>query len=217
MSNQAEINLPINSQIGLMAIKEEYNDKFCKVDRQVDDGRGEQYFDFLAGCMEKSINVCRDNNINQAIPSCYLSDNAPNVNSKLDDMTVKYNSEGNGGIRPHMPTGSNRRIRVNDINNSLQVFSSEATGPNKDANHTMVGVSCDKTKLNDNINTKCIKKKGHLCSFCGKLYTRKYGLKIHMRIHAGYKPLSCKFCHMRFGDPSNMTKHVRLHVDTLQI
>lgn len=53
--------------------------------------------------------------------------------------------------------------------------------------------------------------KGHLCVFCGKLYSRKYGLKIHLRTHTGYKPLKCKTCLRAFGDPSNLNKHIRLH------
>ena len=56
-------------------------------------------------------------------------------------------------------------------------------------------------------------KKGHLCIYCGKLYSRKYGLKIHLRTHTGYKPLKCKVCLRPFGDPSNLNKHVRLHAE----
>lgn len=55
-------------------------------------------------------------------------------------------------------------------------------------------------------------KQGHLCIYCGKLYSRKYGLKIHIRTHTGFKPLKCKFCHRPFGDPSNLNKHIRLHL-----
>jgi len=53
--------------------------------------------------------------------------------------------------------------------------------------------------------------KTHQCVYCGKLYSRKYGLKIHIRTHTGYKPLKCKVCGRPFGDPSNLNKHVRLH------
>lgn len=53
--------------------------------------------------------------------------------------------------------------------------------------------------------------KTHVCVFCGKLYTRKYGLKIHLRTHTGHKPLSCRFCGRPFSDPSNLNKHIRLH------
>ncbi|XP_063974541.1 zinc finger protein 816 [Diachasmimorpha longicaudata] len=56
-------------------------------------------------------------------------------------------------------------------------------------------------------------KQGHLCVYCGKIYSRKYGLKIHIRTHTGYKPLRCKVCLRPFGDPSNLNKHVRLHAD----
>ncbi|XP_071043730.1 zinc finger protein ZFMSA12A [Parasteatoda tepidariorum] len=55
---------------------------------------------------------------------------------------------------------------------------------------------------------------GHVCPFCGKVYSRKYGLKIHVRTHTGYKPLKCKFCFRPFSDPSNLNKHVRLHSDS---
>ncbi|XP_032511199.2 transcriptional repressor RHIT [Danaus plexippus] len=55
---------------------------------------------------------------------------------------------------------------------------------------------------------------GHICLYCGKLYSRKYGLKIHIRTHTGYKPLRCRHCLRAFGDPSNLNKHVRLHASS---
>lgn len=54
-------------------------------------------------------------------------------------------------------------------------------------------------------------KGNHICLYCGKKYSRKYGLKIHVRTHTGYKPLKCRVCHRPFGDPSNLNKHFRLH------
>ncbi|XP_058456969.1 zinc finger protein 572 [Malaya genurostris] len=54
-------------------------------------------------------------------------------------------------------------------------------------------------------------KQGHICIYCGKLYSRKYGLKIHIRTHTGFKPLKCQYCFRPFGDPSNLNKHIRLH------
>ena len=52
---------------------------------------------------------------------------------------------------------------------------------------------------------------GFTCEYCGKVYCRKYVLKIHMRTHTGFKPLRCKVCDKSFSDPSNMKKHVKLH------
>ncbi|GAB6026188.1 hypothetical protein CHUAL_012399 [Chamberlinius hualienensis] len=67
------------------------------------------------------------------------------------------------------------------------------------------------TDLNSPSNSD--NRKRHQCLYCGKLYSRKYGLKIHIRTHTGYKPLKCKVCFRPFGDPSNLNKHVRLHAE----
>ena len=76
-------------------------------------------------------------------------------------------------------------------------------------------LSCNDEKISNhtkpirkksNISIKAIPAKGFKCTFCGKYYTRRYGLKIHLRTHTGYKPLKCSYCPRQFGDPSNLNK-----------
>lgn len=69
----------------------------------------------------------------------------------------------------------------------------------------------DEAQIESLVSSLGKSKHGHICLYCGKRYSRKYGLKIHIRTHTGYKPLKCKYCLRPFGDPSNLNKHVRLH------
>ncbi|XP_044751516.1 zinc finger protein 426 [Coccinella septempunctata] len=82
------------------------------------------------------------------------------------------------------------------------------------ANLTSSGnIKEDEAQIESLVSSLGKTKQGHMCVYCGKCYSRKYGLKIHIRTHTGYKPLECKFCKRPFGDPSNLNKHVRLHAE----
>lgn len=53
--------------------------------------------------------------------------------------------------------------------------------------------------------------KPHQCSTCGKHYSNKFRLKLHMQVHTGEKPYKCSYCEVEFGCPSNRRRHEKVH------
>ncbi|XP_055328363.1 putative zinc finger protein 876 isoform X1 [Paramacrobiotus metropolitanus] len=49
------------------------------------------------------------------------------------------------------------------------------------------------------------------CGTCSKLYASKKSLKIHNRIHTGYKPYACPICPKRFTQTNVLKAHINYH------
>ncbi len=49
------------------------------------------------------------------------------------------------------------------------------------------------------------------CDHCGKLFTRNWYLKQHIKLHSNEKPFGCDLCDKRFLNSSNLKQHMKTH------
>lgn len=96
-------------------------------------------------------------------------------------------------ILQNIPTSSRRFSAFQPVANKCESSPSPPANPNmpipnlsplsqSSINDSALAAAAHLETIVSNMGTS---KQGHLCIYCGKLYSRKYGLKIHIRTHTG--------------------------------
>ncbi|XP_052863384.1 zinc finger protein 45-like [Anopheles cruzii] len=57
-----------------------------------------------------------------------------------------------------------------------------------------------------------VRKKSHICPYCGKYWVSASALVAHCRTHTGERPFECKFCAKRFTTSTGLDAHERRHL-----
>ena len=117
------------------------------------------------------------------------------LQSKTFEMMNPYHP----AIMQGIPTSSRRFSAFQPVQNkcesspsppaSMMAMQNLSPMSQSTLNESALAAAAHLETIDSNMGTS---KQGHLCIYCGKLYSRKYGLKIHIRTHTG-KLCTCLF------------------------
>ena len=147
-----------------------------------------------ANINQKSTNCFKSSLTAKALATSLLS-KPPLPLNKIQTAHAKYEHPSLQPISSHLPTLPNKKTHPSFLlpwtkRNSLPKPFGVKPNFHSSPLHHKSSSFIPSTNVNAKVSAK--DKRSHRCCYCGKLYSRKYGLKIHIRTHTGYKPLKCK-------------------------
>ncbi|XP_056588274.1 zinc finger protein 501-like [Triplophysa dalaica] len=96
------------------------------------------------------------------------------------------------------------------IYSDLMKVKEESSEPNETEekhHHLITGeqsLNCLKTEKNKDKNS-------HMCPQCGKIFTYKYNLNRHMKVHTGENSYKCDQCGKIFNRKDHLNEHMKVH------
>ncbi|KAI7794721.1 putative gastrula zinc finger protein XlCGF57.1-like, partial [Triplophysa rosa] len=102
------------------------------------------------------------------------------------------------------------------IYSDLMEVKEESSEPNEkkeEPHHLITGeesVSCLKN-FPQNKSQIATDKMPHVCPWCGKIFTFKSRLNLHMKSHTGERPYRCDQCGKTFSREYHLSRHLRIH------